>query len=50
MWKGESKAWGRAQSVQKVEDKKITTEGHGAARKDAFCEYVVSVYFREDSW
>ncbi len=32
-----------AQSVQKVENKRITTEGHGAARKDSVYKVVVSV-------
>ncbi len=32
-----------AQSVQKVENKRITTEGHGAARKDSVYKFVVSV-------
>ena len=36
-------AKGIAQSVQKVENKRITTEGHGAARKDSVYKFVVSV-------
>jgi hypothetical protein len=32
-----------APSVQKVENKRITTEGHGTARKDTVCKFVVSV-------
>jgi hypothetical protein len=32
-----------AQSVQKVENKRITTEGHGATRKDSVYKFVVSV-------
>ncbi len=43
-------AWGMGQSVQQVENKRITTEGHGAARKDSVCKFVVSVEFREDPW
>jgi hypothetical protein len=39
--KGELKSV--AQSVQKVENKRITTEGHGAARKDFVYKFVVSV-------
>ncbi len=27
-----------AQRVKKVENKRITTEGHGATRKEIFCE------------
>ena len=44
-WEGHG-AWGRAQSMQKVENKSITTERHGTARKDSVYEYVVSVQFR----
>ena len=32
-----------AQSVQKVENKRITTEGHGATRKDTVYKFVASV-------
>ena len=32
-----------AQRVQKVENKRITTEGHGATRKDSVYKFVVSV-------
>ena len=32
-----------AQRVQKVENKRITTEGHGATRKDTVNKFVASV-------
>jgi hypothetical protein len=32
-----------AQSMQKVENKRITTEGHGATRKDTVYIFVASV-------
>jgi hypothetical protein len=41
--KAEKRAKSIAQSVQKVENKRITTEGHGTTRKEPFCEYLVSV-------
>jgi hypothetical protein len=43
MRKVKQRALGGAQSVQKVENKRITTEGHGTARKDTVCKFVVSV-------
>jgi hypothetical protein len=46
----EHRALGGAQSVQKVEDKRITTERHGAARKGTVYKFVASVKFREDPW
>jgi hypothetical protein len=44
------RALGGAQSVQKVEDKRITTERHGATRKGTVYKFVASVKFREDPW
>ncbi len=43
-WKVKHRAKSIAQRVQKVENKRITTEGHGATRKDTAYKFVASVH------